>query len=94
MQKSLPALLAVVALALVIGAFTLLGRGALSQRPAQAAAQIGRYQLTLASTGSQYIIDTQTGRLWYRYSNSAKIAWQEQSPDYQAPMIVAKPDAR
>ena len=91
MQKSVPAFLAVIALALVVGALSLFSRSALSQRPAPATALAGRYLLTLGSNNMQYILDTQTGRLWLRSVTSYRAPWQEQSPDYNQPMVVAKP---
>jgi len=93
MQKPLQALLAVAVLMVAIALTGLFVHPALSQAPAApASSQVGRYQLHKETdSNEQFIIDTQTGRLWYRYGTGVKAVWEEQSPDYTKAPIVTKP---
>lgn len=67
-----------------------LSRSAQGQSPLTARSYAGRYQLIVVDANTQFVIDTQTGRIWYRYGVGVRAIWQEQSPDYTKP---AKPAA-
>ena len=45
------------------------------------ASEIGRYQLVRESVNSFYLLDTKTGRVWYRYGTGAA-EWVEESPAF------------
>ena len=49
--------------------------------PIAAPSEVGRYQLTRESVNSFYLLDTATGRIWYRYGTGAA-QWEEQSPAF------------
>lgn len=88
MKKPIPMMICAV---LVVGggALSLFSRSAHSQSTAQPSGQPGRYQLIVQGANSQYIIDTQTGRMWYRFG-TGQTPWQEESPDYGQPRPVLR----
>lgn len=91
MKKPVPTLTLFTVLLLGGGALSLFSRSAHSQSPALANGAPGRYQLIVQGANSQYIMDTQTGRMWYRFGTGAKSVWQEESPDYRKTMTVTAP---
>ena len=91
MQRSLQASLVIIALLLGCIVFGLFSRSARSQSSVPSPAATGRYQLLVPSDNAQYIIDTQTGRVWYRLGTGVKSTWDEQGPDYTKAPVVAKP---
>ena len=91
MQKSISVTLVAFALVLGCTVAALFSRSAWSQSPVPPNASAGRYQLLVPSDNAQYVIDTQTGRVWYRYGTGVKATWEEQGPDYTRVPAVAKP---
>ena len=74
-----------IAVALLMGGvlFISFGPRAKSQEavapPVAAAFEVGRYQMIKLSANDVYLLDTKTGRVWYRYGTGAAL-WEEQSP--------------
>lgn len=54
---------------------------AVAAPPVAAPSEVGRYQLTSMDDNRVYMIDTATGRVWYRYGTGAA-PWEEQSPAF------------
>ena len=54
---------------------------AVAAPPVAVPSEVGRYQLTRESVNSFYLLDTATGRIWYRYGTGAA-QWEEQSPAF------------
>ena len=95
MQKSLQASLVVIALLLGCIVFGLFSRSARSQSPALVTqstlpitASPGRYQLLFPSGNFEFMVDTQTGRVWYRTEPGSP--WLEESPDTKKPPVYMK----
>ena len=108
MQKSLQVSLAIIALLLGCIVFGVFSRSARSQSPALVtsqspalvtsqsplpmAASPSRYQLLFPCGNFEFIVDTQTGRVWYRDEPGSP--WIEESPDTtKAPAYTKLPRA-
>jgi len=100
MQKSLQVSLAIIALLLGCIVFGVFSRSARSQSPALVtsqsplpmAASPSRYQLLFPRGNFEFIVDTQTGRVWYRDEPGSP--WIEESPDTtKAPAYTKLPRA-
>lgn len=80
MQRSLPALLGVIALLLggiSIGTFS---RSARSENIVSSGSEVGRYQFIHVGDNDAYIFDTRTGQCWYRFGTGTTNPWEKQPP--------------
>lgn len=90
-MKFMQVTLAVIAFLLGCIVTGLFSHSAWSQSSTLSTASAGRFQLLVPSDNTQFLIDTQTGLVWYRFGTGVKATWEEQGLDYTKAPSVARP---